>query len=456
MLPYVSMWYKRGESMAPEPRCEMQTPPLREYQKRAIFETAAAHERYAFYYDTGVGKTRVGAGIIATYPQDGWTVVTPRSVFPAWIAELELWGVPCWTPVKHYHTRQWRGRIASEPNGGVMLVTPQTLALDAHWEQLRTHIEGLIVDESSILCNPKAKITKRLSGWAERCARVYLLSGSPSPQGPLWLWAQASMLGAAPRELQTWWRWANLFGIQITFPGRKGGPWRLRPGADKRILEMMRQKAEYIKKEDVLSLDAAHVFDREFASSRPSPTWERFVREYEKRGNVMLQREIASGFAYVGEDGEAHWGDPARVEAALELVAELDGRNLILWTQFRATKARLLEELPSLGCEVHTDPQEFIAGSGWRVLIAHPRSAGYGTDGLQHVASDMVFVEASFSYDEYYQALSRLHRSGQTKPVVVYRLLAAGNEIEEKMWSAVEQKMGLAQLLQEELRGRLE
>lgn len=431
----------------------MPSVPLRNYQHAAIYETAAAHGRYAFYYDTGVGKTRVGAGIIATYP-GRWCVVTPRSVFPAWFDELERWGVPCWTPVCHYHKKQWRQKVSPEPNGGVLLVTPQTLALDRHWKHLRPYIGALVVDESSVLCNPKAKITRRLWGIRNSLERVYLLSGSPSPQGPLWLWGQAELLGV---HVGGWWRWANEFGTQIQIPGRKGGPWRLRPGAEARILRVLAPVAEYVKKDEVLSLADPQVIDRVFASQAKTPTWEQFVEEYAKKGHIMLRREIASGFAYTVAEGgevEAIWGNPARIEAGLELVAELDGRNVVLWVQFRATMARLLEELPALGCEVYTDPQAFISGSGWRVLVSHPRSAGYGTDGLQHVASDMVFVEGSFSYDEYYQSLSRLHRSGQAHPVCIYRLRAAGSDVEDAMWGAVERKMTFAQALQEALRAR--
>lgn len=433
----------------------MPSVPLRNYQHAAIYQTAAECTRYAFYYDTGVGKTRVGAGIVATYPDPGWAIVAPRSVFPAWFRELEAWNLRPWSPVSFFHTRRWAKYVDPAPNGGPMLVTPQTLALDRHWEALSKHMGAIIVDESSCLCNPKAKITKRIWKQSWNARRAYLLSGSPAPQGPLWLWAQAEILGAYRGG---WWRWANEYGRQIQIRGKQGGPWVLRPGADERILSLLRPVAEYIKKDDVLALDAITEIDRDFAPGKPTPTWEHIAAEFGKSGHIMLRREIVSGFVYdpeAEEDGGAYWGDSARIDAVTELVSELSGRNTILWVQFRATKTRLREELPALGCAVHADPEAFISGSGWRVLVAHPRSCGYGTDGLQHVASDMVFVEGTYSYDEYYQALSRLHRSGQAHPVCVYRLRATGSAIEEAMWDAVTRKMTLAQYLQERLGGQI-
>ena len=200
-------------------------PPLREYQKTAIFEIAAHAPKFGFFFDTGTGKTRTACGIVHTYP-GRWAIVTPRSVVPAWIDELARWGEACWTPVSYFHKKRWAGKVSPKPTGMIAILTPQTLVRAP--EFLRG-CDCIIVDESSLLCNPQAKITKTLlrHDWK----RVYILSGNPSPQGPLWLWGQARLLGEAK---ESWWRWANIYGIQITIPGKRGGPWRLRPGAGSR------------------------------------------------------------------------------------------------------------------------------------------------------------------------------------------------------------------------------
>ena len=66
--------------------------------------------------------------------------------------------------------------------------------------------------------------------------------------------------------------------------------------------------------------------------------------------------------------------------------------------------------------------QAFCEGQ-LRVLITKPRIAGFGLN-LQHCAHLSVFP--SHSYEQYYQAVRRCWRYGQTRPVVVDVVSTAG------------------------------
>ena len=58
-----------------------------------------------------------------------------------------------------------------------------------------------------------------------------------------------------------------------------------------------------------------------------------------------------------------------------------------------------------------------------RVLLAHPASVGYGLN-LQAGGHIIAWYGLTWSLEQYLQANARLHRQGQTKPVLVYRILA--------------------------------
>lgn len=67
----------------------------------------------------------------------------------------------------------------------------------------------------------------------------------------------------------------------------------------------------------------------------------------------------------------------------------------------------------------------FVSGA-LRVLVAKPRSTGYGLN-LQHCAR-MAFAGRSFSYENWYQAVRRCWRFGQTRPVQVHLVVAEGED----------------------------
>ena len=68
--------------------------------------------------------------------------------------------------------------------------------------------------------------------------------------------------------------------------------------------------------------------------------------------------------------------------------------------------------------------KKFIEDDSCRLLIANPISAGFGLDGLQHVAHSMIFVEPTGVPGTFRQAVDRLVRNGQKNPVTVYILKA--------------------------------
>lgn len=64
----------------------------------------------------------------------------------------------------------------------------------------------------------------------------------------------------------------------------------------------------------------------------------------------------------------------------------------------------------------------FVAGQSKVMLIS--LRAGAGIDGLQHVSSTVVFGELDWSPGVHEQCIGRVHRDGQTEPVMAYFLIS--------------------------------
>ncbi len=133
---------------------------------------------------------------------------------------------------------------------------------------------------------------------------------------------------------------------------------------------------------------------------------------------------------------------PARADAVAALVNPSAGSWLV-WcnTDYEADAlmARIPDAVEVRGSMAETVKEQrlndFKAGR-IRVLVTKPRIAGYGLN-LQG-CHNTAFVGLSYSFEQFYQAIRRVYRFGQTKPVNAYVVAA---ETEDALVSAIERKM---------------
>jgi hypothetical protein len=90
-----------------------------------------------------------------------------------------------------------------------------------------------------------------------------------------------------------------------------------------------------------------------------------------------------------------------------------------------------------------------IRNANGEVFVSH-NSAGHGLN-LQHGGSKIVFVSLPWSLELYEQTVGRLHRGGQTQPVWCY-LLICNKTIDERIWSALNDKRAISDIALEELK----
>ncbi len=88
------------------------------------------------------------------------------------------------------------------------------------------------------------------------------------------------------------------------------------------------------------------------------------------------------------------------------------------------------------------------------MLLVHPQSAAHGLN-LQFGGNNVVWYGPTFSLENYIQLNKRLHRSGQTKPVVIHHLLAEGT-IDEDVMAALKGKNDMQEALLNALKKRVE
>jgi hypothetical protein len=97
----------------------------------------------------------------------------------------------------------------------------------------------------------------------------------------------------------------------------------------------------------------------------------------------------------------------------------------VVWCELNDEAAACAEAIPGAVNVQGSDDRDTktaalvgFARGDYRVLVSKPSIAGFGLN-WQH-CSRMIFVGASHSYEQTYQAIRRCWRFGQTRPVEVH------------------------------------
>ena len=96
------------------------------------------------------------------------------------------------------------------------------------------------------------------------------------------------------------------------------------------------------------------------------------------------------------------------------------------------------------------DIDEFMKRDGPDILLAQVNSLSHGVDGLQHVCSDILFYHPMWSRDATEQAIGRVWRTGQTKPVNVTTLVCE-NTLDDLVTERVEDRGAWMKLFMQHL-----
>jgi len=154
---------------------------------------------------------------------------------------------------------------------------------------------------------------------------------------------------------------------------------------------------------------------------------------------------------FTQEDGV----ESAGIELVHEIMDELGGGKLVIFTNYRMTNRALAKRLEKYGAVVifgETSQKqkdealdEFVKNPSCRVLILQSKAGGYGIDQLQTVCSTALFLEMPYTPSTFHQAVARLHRVGQTKPVTVHVAIAEGT-IQTRLWQVMQEKDSLVNI----------
>jgi SNF2 family DNA or RNA helicase len=165
---------------------------------------------------------------------------------------------------------------------------------------------------------------------------------------------------------------------------------------------------------------------------------------------VVTQKlqQMSSGFLYT--DNGPIWTSPHKFDRLEELLEENQHANTLLFYNYVEEFEEVKRRFPHVQTLDHPNAIKRWNNGEIELLAAHPQSAQFGLN-LQFGGNHIVFLSLPWSLINYEQAVGRLHRSGQTKPVWVYIMLT-DKTIDTKIWTALHDKQDLSTIALEALK----
>ena len=319
----------------------------------------------------------------------------------------------------------------------------------------------VVIDESSSFKNPQSKRFRALKRVLPCIKRMVELTGTPSPRCYMDLWPQLFLLDQGERLGKT----LGSYREKYFTPGARKGSviysWNLKPGADDAIKTRISDICVSMKKEDYLSMPPI-TFNRVVVKMDKK---ERAVYEELKREKVLTELEgkdldsaivgataaalsgkllqLAGGSLY-DEDGGIVQIHSRKLDALEELQEAAQGQPLLVFYAFKHEAQRIMQKFPKavqMGVDEGKDTSAVIRK--WNageipMLLCHPASAGHGLN-LQAGGHIAVWYGLPWSLELFLQANCRLHRMGQTEPVIIH-IITCENTLDEKVISVLERR----------------
>ncbi len=415
--------------------------------------------------DMGLGKTLQTLTLIALARErqaaagdspKPFLVVAPSSVLSVWRDEAERF-TPSLDVRVIDQTRRARGTWADhEAAGADVIITSYTILRIDSADFQRMELDGLILDEAQFVKNRAARV-HQVAKSLQAPFRL-AITGTPMENSLADLWALLSLTAA------------GLFPSRIGFQKRFTQPIesgehpermevlrrRIRPFVLRRTKELVAKDLPG-KQEQMLrvQLESAHrrLYDSVLQRERKKVLG--LLDEMDKNRFIVfrsltLLRMLALDPAIV-DDGEHAGIESSKLNALFATLTEVlaEGHRVLVFSQFTSFLRRVADRLDESGVAFsYLDGStrnraeviaEFRAGAS-QVFLMSLKAGGFG---LTLTEADYVFLlDPWWNPAAEAQAVDRAHRIGQTRNVMVYRLVAA-DTIEEKVLALQEKKAAL-------------
>lgn len=453
----------------------MQRNQLHSYQERGVSHILD-NPYCALFLDMGLGKTVTTLTAIKELLDNciigNALVIAPKKVTQVtWSDEIRNWAHLQGVTISVIDGNVKQRRDAMRRKADIYAVSRDNIVwLVTEMGGVKLPYDMVVIDELSSFKNHQSKRFRALRKVRKFIPRVVGLTGTPSPNGLIDLFAQMYLIDEGERLGKT------ITGYRDRFfrPDKRNGDivytYALKKPADeteKAISDLISDITISMTAEDYLKMpDKIMLYDYVDMSDRCLKDYENFVMEQvlelinsdepiTAASAAALSNKLqqyANGAIYDADRNvrEIH---EEKLEKLKELVEAANGSPVLVAYQYQHDLHRIMKALKEYNPVKLEKPEQIADWNAGKieVLVTHPASAGHGLN-LQKGGNILVWFGNTWSLELYMQFNARLYRQGQAKPVYIHHIVTRGT-IDEKIIKALSDKKetqdGLMQSIKE-------
>jgi len=428
------------------------------------------HPVAAVLLEMGLGKsvitlTAIYELMLNRFEVEKVLVIAPlRVARDTWPAEIEKW--------EHLKGLTYSVAIGTEAERLAALKRPAHLYLinreNVDWLITKSHLpfdyDMVVIDELSSFKSYAAKRFKSLLKVRPRVKRMVGLTGTPSGNGLMDLWAEFRVLDMGQRLGRYITHYRNNFFVPDKRNQQMIFSYKPKPGAEDAIYKLISDITISMKSADFLKMPECIINEVPVALSEKE--WSVYQALKEDMVVDLKTEEIdavnaaalsgkllqmANGAVY-NEEKEVIRIHDRKLDALEDLIEGANGKPVLVAYWYNHDLQRIKERFSVREIKTSQDIKDWNKGE-IPVAVIHPASAGHGLN-IQFGGSTIIWFGLTWSLELYQQTNARLWRQGQNDTVVIHHIIAK-DTIDEDVMAALRKKEKIQSALIDSVKARI-
>lgn len=441
-----------------------------EYQSYSI-QKIIENNKYGLFLDMGLGKTvstLTAFSALQLIDTDKMLVIAPLNVAKdTWADEINKW-----EHLKHLTVSKVLGtpkqRIeALRQDADIYITNKENTKWLCDYYKKEWPFDMLVVDELSTFKNHTSQRFKALKKKLPLVKRFVGLTGTPSPNSMMDLWAQVYLIDSGERLEKSFTRFRERYFNPTHQVSDHVFNWELRDGSEDRIYEQIEDICISMKAKDYLLMpERIDTVQSVELSNKERKLYNELERDYilesENDGTIVAQSgaslsqkllQLSNGAVYTDEQDVRQVHD-RKIDKLEEIVEDAQGQPILVFYNFKHDKERILERFEQAVVLGNDGYKEQWDKGNIEILLAHPASAGHGLN-LQQGGHIIVWFGLTWSLELYQQANARLYRQGQDDTTIIHHIMT-DDTIDQRIYKALQNKELTQDELMEAVKARID
>ena len=322
----------------------------------------------------------------------------------------------------------------------------------------------VVIDELSSFKSYQAKRFKSLLKVRPKIKRIVGLTGTPSSNGLMDLWAEFRLLDMGERLG----RYITYYRQNFFVPDKRNQQmifsYKPKDGTEKKIYSLISDITISMKSKDFLKMPEClmnevivTLSDKEqklYDSLKHDMVLSLEGNEIDAINAAALSNKLlqmSNGAVYNDDKESLHIHD-RKLDALEDLIEGANGKPVLVAYWFKHDLEKIKDRFDVREIKTAKDISDWNKGK-IPVALIHPASAGHGLN-LQAGGSTLIWFGLTWSLELYQQTNARLYRQGQDSTVVIHHILTKGT-IDEDVMKALKAKERIQDALIESVKARL-